>query len=124
MRRRLLRKGAEPERLAAVLDDLARRGLLDDRRFASLYARQRARKGIARRRLVAELLRRGVDRALAEAAVAGLESDQEEIRAADLAQRRARLGKSPQQIFRYLLSRGFDRAKARRALEKVFQQQV
>ena len=60
LRRKLLPKVAEGEDLDAVLDELARRGLLSDARFAEHVARAKARRfGTAR--LAHYLKSRGVD---------------------------------------------------------------
>lgn len=44
----------------AVIDDLARQGLLSDDRFAEAYVRERSRKGYGPLRIHAELAERGI----------------------------------------------------------------
>lgn len=69
LRRRLLQRQHPAAAVDAALERLARRGLLDDGRFALQYAASRAARGRGPARLVTDLLAQGVDRRLAEQAV-------------------------------------------------------
>jgi regulatory protein len=69
LRRRLLQRQHPAVAVDAALERLARRGLLDDGRFALQYAASRAARGRGPARLVTDLLAQGVDRRLAEQAV-------------------------------------------------------
>ena len=60
LRRKLRARSADAELIDAVLDDLERRGLLSDERFAEAYVEQRSRKGYGPLRIRAELSERGV----------------------------------------------------------------
>ncbi|HEX4627631.1 MAG TPA: RecX family transcriptional regulator [Gemmatimonadales bacterium] len=69
LRRRLVGREYSPEAVDAALGRLAARGLIDDAGFAAHYAARRAARATGPARLVTDLLRQGVDRAVAEAAV-------------------------------------------------------
>ena len=70
VRRRLRRKDVPAPVAEACVEQLAAEGLLDDAAFAEAWVRDRLRlKPRGRRRLMAELTRKGVDPATAEAAV-------------------------------------------------------
>ena len=91
---RLRRKGFSREVIEAVLDDLARAGLLDDVAFARAFASDRVRlapRGYVR--ILQELRGRGVDRADAERAVRQIEEEhpEPEVARAFLASRARRL---------------------------------
>lgn len=68
--RKLTAKGHGHAEVDAVLDDLARRELLSDERFAEQYIAARVRKGYGPLRIRAELRERGVDPALVAACLA------------------------------------------------------
>jgi regulatory protein len=70
LRRRLMRRQHPPAAVERAVETLAARGLLDDRAFAERYAATRARHGRGPARLVRDLEARGVERAVAEGAVA------------------------------------------------------
>ena len=116
LERRLAKKQHPPRAVAAALERLAARGLLDDRGFAERYAAVRATRGKGPARILTDLLAQGVERRVAEAAVGrALEEEgidpQVEARAA--ATKRARqLGGLPPPVRRrrllaFLVRRGF-----------------
>jgi regulatory protein len=86
--------GDEPERFAAMLDDVVARcvssGLVDDRRFAEARAASLRRKGRSSRAIAAQLSAKGVGPELVEET--SQSSEDEELAAARLAARRKRLG--------------------------------
>jgi regulatory protein len=97
-----------------ALARLERSGLLDDRRFAHEYARARAARGRGASRILTELLTRGVERSVAEGAVATLVDSGEATRALrNAATRRvAQLAQVPprerrRRLLGYLGRRGF-----------------
>jgi len=128
LRRRLIQKQHPP---AAVDDALARltgQGLLDDARFARAYAASRLGRGRGPARLIKDLLAQGVERRLAETAVARAVTDEgvdpdEEARA--IAERRVRqLADLPapvrkRRLTAYLLRRGFSGGKMRALVERL-----
>ena len=101
-----------------VIDSLTRAGLLDDERFARAWLAARiGRKAEGRRRLVAELIRRGVSDSVAEAVVEDelpVAVEQELLRSSASALRAAGHGRDA--IARRLLARGFPAAAVRRAV--------
>jgi regulatory protein len=104
LRERLLRAGIGSDDADEALDELQRRGLLDDRRFAEERARVLAERGKGDAAIRFDLERAGVDGAVVEVALAELEPEAE--RAAGLVSRR---GATPATA-RLLASRGFDEA--------------
>ena len=75
----LARKGIEQDTIDQVLSRLDEVGLVDDRAFAEQWVRCRHNySGLARRALVAELRRKGVDGPVALEAAAEVDSDAEE----------------------------------------------
>lgn len=74
--RRLARYGYGSSTIARVADYLVGYGYIDDRRFAESYVRSRARSGWGSRRLAHELLKRGVEKSVAESAVAALRAEE------------------------------------------------
>jgi regulatory protein len=69
----LQRKGFDDDAVAAALASCKRDGLLDDRLYASLYVEGR-RAAVGDARLVAELVKRGIDRDAARERVAASEA--------------------------------------------------
>jgi regulatory protein len=70
LRQRLRRHAATPEDADAVLAQLEEYGLTDDRRFAEHFSETRAQSGAhGRQRVLTDLLRKRVQRPVAEAAV-------------------------------------------------------
>jgi len=110
--RRLERAGFDAAVIAAVIEEFAKVGLLDDRAFALAWVESRSRsRQLGRVRLEVELRRRGVAREDIEAALATLEGQDEMDRARSLA--RAFLGsadihdpKVRKRLAGYLLRRG------------------
>jgi len=120
LRRKLLARGLGPEGLDGLLEDLVRLGYLDDRRFASQFVRERARRGIGRLRVHRELEQRGIDPDLAREALDEQIPGEESESARALAERRAQAGRSPQSTARFLAGRGFSASTIRHVLDEVF----
>ena len=110
--RKLSKKGFDREEVDAVLDGLAARGLLDDRRTASLLVRSRTGRG--RARLAAELAAKGVSREDAALALAELDPEDEKASLRQALERKARTlspgltpGDRSKKLFAHLVRRGF-----------------
>jgi regulatory protein len=110
---RLRRRGAPPEVAAAVADDLAGRGYVDDAAFARHWVTTRAARGYGAARLRAELRARGVATAHIDAALASLDRGGQLDEARRLARRRlqglarAAPEKAAARLRDHLLRRGF-----------------
>ncbi|MBV8689582.1 MAG: RecX family transcriptional regulator, partial [Candidatus Eremiobacteraeota bacterium] len=72
---RLERKGYPAEQIREAVADCKCNGYLDDRLFAALYVEQK-RKPLGNARLTGELIKRGIDRAIAAAVVAQASHDE------------------------------------------------
>ncbi|HRF63151.1 MAG TPA: regulatory protein RecX [Candidatus Competibacter sp.] len=75
LRQKLLQRGYPPEQIEPVLDQLMAEQLLDESRYAELYACARADKGYGPLRIARELRERGVPEDLVAAALTSLEDD-------------------------------------------------
>lgn len=76
MRARLAAAGFPRDAVDSAAGRMLDLGLLDDRAFAARWVEERAvRRGLSSRALVAELEAKGVDRSVAEDAVAGVGGD-------------------------------------------------
>ena len=116
MLRRLRAAGHNPSAAAEAVGRLAVRGLLDDAAFARHFARTRSARGHGPGRLLRDLLMRGVDRRMAEVAIAEVqeaEGTDPRVQAEQLAVKRsAQLGRlAPEvklrRIVGFLARRGF-----------------
>jgi regulatory protein len=123
LRERLAAAGHARPVVERVLARVEALGLVDDRAFARQWVTERGRRGLSRAALVRELVAKGVDRDVAEAAAdAGVDDDQ---RAADLAARRlARMGHLPlrtqaARLHGALLRRGFSEEVAEATVRSV-----
>jgi regulatory protein len=86
IRRKLGRRGYGEEEVESTVTRLAELGYLDDRAFAEGHVRRRS-SGLGRLALSAELAARGVDRAVADEALAGLDTEGQLASATRLAER-------------------------------------
>ena len=75
LRQKLLQRGYPSDRIDSVLDQLMAERLLDEGRYAELYAYNRADKGYGPLRIACELRERGVPEALVGATLALLADD-------------------------------------------------
>jgi regulatory protein len=113
LRSRLRQKGFDPDVIVAVMERLQESKLQDDGRFGSQFVEAATRRGLAGRRIQAELRARGLSRE--QAAVAAVEDpDVELARSRELAARRAaRMGDLPiearaRRLMGLLARKGFD----------------
>jgi regulatory protein len=129
LRRSLVQKGEEPPLVDAAIERLTRAGFLDDGAFARQFARARAAGGRAsRRRIQAELARRGVARDVADAAIAEVfdeDAVDEGEAAVEVARRKFRSLASldpavrHRRLYAFLARRGYDADHIRRAIATV-----
>ena len=108
----------------SVADEVVARfvevGLLDDRRFAELFARSKAAAGWGRIKIERELARRGVDATQLEGWPSGYLEEDESETAFALASRRHLSGKNDfQKLVRFLCGRGFPMGVAMDAAKRV-----
>ncbi|MBL8059529.1 MAG: RecX family transcriptional regulator [Chthonomonas sp.] len=124
LRERLLRLGfTEPEADQALVR-LEELGLLNDARVSERWARKSSESPAnGRLRIVADLVRKGVEEADAEhLAAVYLPEDDELNRAKQIAQLQHKAGKNMAQAARYLGSRGFQPETVEQAIESVYDQ--
>ena len=127
LRRRLAAKGCAPEIVEKVLAKAREAGLVDDEKFARLYAEDRLLSRPRSRKLLARELRaRGIDPHLAEeASRAALPERSERALACQALERRLpllrRLPKetAKRRAYSFLLRRGFPRELAREVVEEL-----
>lgn len=126
LRRRLARAGFSEDEIAEALEDLERVGLVDDERFADEVVRWRlSRQGYGHRAALDTLRKAGVDRAVAERAVAAAGWEDEEARVEEVGRTRlARLQGLPpdaahRRLLGFLLRRGFDPEVARTVCSRL-----
>jgi regulatory protein len=129
LRRHLLRKGELEPHVDAAIARLTTLGLLDDAAYARQFARAKAMgPGFSKRRLQAELARRGVARDVADAAVADVLADDEVDAEAILdrvAEKKLRtLAKLDpdtrrRRLYGFLARRGYDPDDIRRVMDRV-----
>ncbi|MCK4412933.1 MAG: regulatory protein RecX [Candidatus Eisenbacteria sp.] len=120
--RYLTRRGHAAERIAPALEELTATRLVDDRRFAGLYLRDRQRlHPLARRAVLRELIVKGVARELAVEALANSDPPWDDMQLARAALERRWVRWPVEQRWqrggRFLASRGFDTGVIREVLE-------
>lgn len=108
----------------SVADEVVARfvevGLLDDKRFAELFARSKAAAGWGRIKIKRELVRRGVDATQLEGWPSDFLEEDESETAFALASRRRLSGKNDfQKLVRFLCGRGFPMSVAMDAAKRV-----
>ncbi len=73
----LAQRDHAPDDISATLERLTERGLLNDAAYATMFARSRlTTHHMSRRRIAAELSKRGVERAIADVAIAEVMDDE------------------------------------------------
>lgn len=130
VRRYLSRRGFD-EVAESVIARLVGLGLLDDAAFAAGWIASRTQmKGFGLRRLHAELVKKGIDRALIEAKLAEVyDADADQERALDLAERRLPhlagldYATARRRLTQYLLNKGFDYDTVRSVVAQLLEEQ-
>jgi regulatory protein len=82
---RLKKAGFDEEVVADTLVYLNREGFVDDRRFGASFAREKLRSGWGPRRLLMELLRKGLPRALIDEIIVSQDEDPDGVSSEGLA---------------------------------------
>jgi regulatory protein len=129
LRRLLVRKGEAADVVDVVIERLQRAGFLDDQAYARAVARSKGvGQGHSKRRVGQELFRRGVDRDVADAAIAET-FEQEAVDEEALVERAARkklrslasldVPTRDRRLYAFLARRGFDGDAIRRAMKRV-----
>ena len=86
---KLAERGVADEVITVLLDRFEEVGLLDDQAYAEMLVRTRHdERGLARRALAQELRRKGIEGEVAEAALAQVDDDDEQVAARALVTRR------------------------------------
>ena len=125
VRRRLERQGFSPEAAGETVAYLESRGWVDDARLAGDLAEKRLARGYGRRRVIADLVSRGVDPGIVTAATTDIGLGQvEAARAAATRLRRGHAAGPPDQsevrrLYAALQRRGFDSADIRAVLREM-----
>lgn len=119
--RKLEQRGYRPEVISECVAKLKDDNSIDEMRFAAYYIESRLRRSPrGRSAVVAELVQRGIDRALAENAVDSYEAEYPEVFAEALHRALRKVQRdttSPEKISRRLSRRGFSAGEVRRALD-------
>ncbi len=122
LERSLFKAGFTRDIASRVVDDLVRRGLVDDRRFCALYLGEQVRLRPRSSRLLGrDLARAGVPADIVKRALLDLAVEwSEEALAAAAARKKARTaGGDPAKLSRLLRARGFGAAVTRQAVDRV-----
>ena len=129
LRTALLRKGEEEANVNHAVERLLAMGLLDDAAYSRQYVHAKVTgPGFSRRRLQAELARRGVARETADAAIAEVLSEDDvdteailERVAAKKLRSMERLDPATQRrrLYEFLARRGYDSDDIRRAIDRL-----
>lgn len=127
LERRLVHRGHPREAARAAIERATAGGLLDDRDFAHSYAEAKSARGRGPARLLRDLFAMGVDRGIADEAIAAAwagEDRQSEAVLALARKRSGQLGSIARPVLRrrllaYLARRGFAGAEVRAAVSRV-----
>lgn len=101
--KKLTEKGVPAQEAADAADKLAALGFVDDGRYASLVVRQYAGKGYGARRVRMELMRRGLEREVIDAALAEMPEQDDTL----------------MRLLRQRLRGDFDRANVKKAADAL-----
>lgn len=119
-------KGFSPEVITAVINQYQTLGLVDDRLFAKSWIASRLRRSFGKRRIVFELIKKGVDKEIIENELNDAHKDiNEQDTVSELAVHRARKYKGlddkkiQERVYGYLKRRGFDHAAIMKAIREL-----
>lgn len=119
-------RGADPGVVAVVLDRLQASGLINDEAYARAWIQTHSHQGaMGRRRLAAEMARRGIDRTTTEVVLAEEAPADEPGACEELALRKAAVYRNlpretaRQRLSGFLIRRGFNFEDVRRAVDKA-----
>ncbi len=101
------KKGVSTEITSRVFSRLVEKGYIDDQKFTRFWVENRfVRKGISQRKLVAELMTKGVDNAIIQAELAGsVRSDESELK--KIIDKKQSKYPDEQKLIAYLARQGF-----------------
>ncbi len=119
LEQKLRSRGAPADEIAELFDKLRERGLLDDCRFAENFLTGRARRAWGTRRYRQELMSRGVDSDIVDAALAStdfLEVANAQEKLARLVGKELDKGKAPDKIGASMVRRGFAHLEIKKAI--------
>jgi len=126
LRQRLQRKGFSSDAIDQIIPVMVDYGYLNDEAYArSLIELLIERRGYGSRRLLQELLSRGIDRGLAVELLGEISDSQEMERALSLARKkirsfsRANRSKTYRRMASFLMRKGFPTEISRRVLEEI-----
>ena len=115
--KRIVRSSEDISELSdKIITRLIARGYVDDRKFAEFWAQNRfVKKGVSRKRLTMELMKKGISREIIDEVLDG-RNDEEEIRKM-AAKKRSRY-KEPEKLMAYLVRQGFPYDLVRKVVEE------
>ncbi len=107
LRRKVYDKKLSNEYIDNIIEKLKSKKYLDDERFAEWYVENRfVKKGVARKRLMMELAKKGIKREMAEVALEKVGRDDEEEIKKIVAKKRMKY--DDEKLISYLVRQGFD----------------
>lgn len=126
--KKLLNKGYKKEDISEVLEKLKRDGFVDDLLFANAFVEEKlTKKKLGLIKVKAELMKKGVDRKIIDAAFSHADNSMMESNAVSLIEKKIKFLKEKesdakkikQKLFSFLYSRGFDSEIITSALNKM-----
>ncbi|HJU88160.1 MAG TPA: regulatory protein RecX [Gemmatimonadaceae bacterium] len=132
LQRQLIRKGEPPDLVSQALERLTRMGVLDDASYARQVARSKmAGSGVSKRRVRAELFKKGVDRVVADEAIETVVLEDEVDESANLERVAAKKAKTlarldPQtkrrRLYAFLARRGYESEDISRVVRQLLEE--
>lgn len=126
---KLLQKKYEKELIEDVLKNLLKSNLLDDHKFAVLFAEEKSKSNSwGKVKIKAELIKRGINREIIDDVLSKVSSEEEDYHMAlDLGKKKLRLiegkkldnRKASQKIMSFLYSKGFDFETCKRVVDEL-----